>query len=419
MVQKTYTIILLLSLICFKAYSYDLAIPNSDGKTIYYDWLNDKTELSVSSGESKYSGEIVIPESVSYNNKSYPITQIGRSAFGGCSELTSLIIGNKVTSIEDEAFWGCSSLTSLTIGSNVNLIGVYAFRECSGLTSLNIPNSVTNIKGGAFQFCTNLASVTLGTGVVTMGEAVFGFCSGLTSVEYHCKEIGNWFSGGQESIKEVVIGNEVTSIGDAAFSGCSGMNSITIGNNVTSIGAIAFSGCSSLTSITLPSSVNTIGYRLFEKCSKLSSIIIPNGVTSIDYKTFSGCSSLITVTIGTGVTSIGDDAFSKCDALSSIYLHCTVPPTIRSIDHPFYDEIYKNATLYVPTGTRELYRQAEGWLSFYNISEFNSTGVEEAIGVNDREIGRYTLDGKSISTKHRGINIVKTREGKVKKQLVK
>ena len=57
-------------------------------------------------------------------------------AFYGCSGLTSVTIGDSVTSIGSSAFYGCSSLTSVTIGNSVTSIGERAFSGCSGLKNI-------------------------------------------------------------------------------------------------------------------------------------------------------------------------------------------------------------------------------------------------------------------------------------------
>ena len=98
--------------------------------------LKQATVIAKSSG--KYSGEVVIPESVEYEGAAYSVKSIGDEAFYKCSGLTSVTIGNSVTSIGDDAFEACSGLTSVTIGNSVTSIGRYAFEGCSGLTSVHI-----------------------------------------------------------------------------------------------------------------------------------------------------------------------------------------------------------------------------------------------------------------------------------------
>ena len=96
----------------------------------------NKTASVVSNYYGAYSGNIIIPETIIYDNTTYSVTSIGEDAFYGCSGLTSAIIGNSVKSIGESAFDSCSGLTSVTIGNSVTSIGYDAFRGCSGLTKL-------------------------------------------------------------------------------------------------------------------------------------------------------------------------------------------------------------------------------------------------------------------------------------------
>ena len=101
----------------------------------------DKT-VAVTYGYADYSnanycrGNVVIPESVTYNGITYRVTSIGSSAFIHCSYTTSVTIPNSVTSIGDSAF-----------------------SRCDNLTSVVIPNSVTSIGDSAFSWCYNLKDV--------------------------------------------------------------------------------------------------------------------------------------------------------------------------------------------------------------------------------------------------------------------
>ena len=198
---------------------------------LYYNlFATNQTAEVTSPSSGGYSGEIIIPSSVTYNSVTYSVTSIGGGAFDLCGGLTSIEIPNSVTSIGGSAFYGCSGLTSIEIPNSVTSIGGSAFAYCSGLTSIDIPNSVTSIGGRAFVYCSSLTSMTIPNSVTSIGDEAFAYCCGLTSL---------------------TIGNSVTSIGEEAFYKCSGLTSVTIGNSVKSIGSDAFYGCTGLTSVTI------------------------------------------------------------------------------------------------------------------------------------------------------------------------
>ena len=128
------------------ASAYDAEI---DG--IYYNFSGDKAMVTY--GSPEYSGEVVIPPSVTYNSMTYSVTSIGKYAFSACKSLTSVSIPESVTTIGDGVFSGCSSLTSIITPNSVATIGEYAFSRCSGLSSVTIGNSMTSIGYKAFDGC--------------------------------------------------------------------------------------------------------------------------------------------------------------------------------------------------------------------------------------------------------------------------
>ena len=332
---------------------------------LYYNITSDttvKVTYQEYSSPSNYSGltSATIPETVTYEGRTYSVTSIGGVAFAYCSALTSVTIPNSVTSI-----------------------GIQAFYDCSSLTSVTIPNSVTSIEYEAFCDCSSLTSVTIGNSVTSIGNYAFEGCSALTSV---------------------IIGNSVTSIGYGAFYDCSSLISVTIPNSVTSMGYGAFNGCDALTSMVvesdnntydsrencnaiietatntliagcqntiIPNSVTSIGLGAFKGCSALTSITIPYSVTSIGDEAFRGCHSLTSVTIGNSVTSIGEGAFGQCYSIKTVICEAIEVPELG--DDVFYDMPLSEATLYIPAQSLDDYKAAEQWKEFGTILPLNKT----------------------------------------------
>ena len=92
---------------------------------VRYSVNDDNTTVTVAGypSDSEPTGNLTIPESVTYGDISYPVTSIGDEAFFYCTGLTSVTIPNSVTSIGEEAFYKCSGLTRVTIGNSVTSIG--------------------------------------------------------------------------------------------------------------------------------------------------------------------------------------------------------------------------------------------------------------------------------------------------------
>ena len=109
--------------------------------------------------KNDYSGDIVIPATVTYNNITY-----------------------KVTSLQNYCFEGCSSLTSINLPSSITSLGSYCFSGCSSLTSIELPSGITSFGRRCFFNCGNLKSVYLADGITSLGEECFEGCSGLTSI---------------------------------------------------------------------------------------------------------------------------------------------------------------------------------------------------------------------------------------------
>ena len=346
--MKRNLLLFLVTLLPMVASAYDAEV---DG--IYYNFAGDEAMVTYkNTSYNSYSGAVVIPASITYNDKTYSVTSIGDYSFLSCSSLTSVTIPESVTTIGNGAFQGCGSLISVTIPNRLNRIGIYAFLDCPELTSISIPDSVNHIGSGAFKNCNGLVSITIPEGVSSINGQTFFGCSSLTSI---------------------TIPESVTSIGIEAFRGCNSLSSITIPNNVTSIGYCTFYGCSSLTSVIISNSLTSIEQSVFYGCSNLTSVTIPDSVASIGNYAFEGCSSLAFVVIGGNIASIGDRAFKDCK-LRNVLIKCITPPTANN--NSFSDQTYYHTSLYIPKGSWDAYAYDDNWYKFINIRETAMTEEE-------------------------------------------
>lgn len=125
---------------------------------IYYDLSGNKATVTYKDYNS-YSGEVVIPESFTYNGITYSVTSIGDGAFMGCSGLTSVIINCPI--VGDYMFEGLESIKEVVLGESVTSIGEGAFFGCGGLTDFYCyVESVPQIDTEVFND-TPIASATL------------------------------------------------------------------------------------------------------------------------------------------------------------------------------------------------------------------------------------------------------------------
>jgi len=291
---------------------------------IYYAISGSNTVMVTyrDTGYNSYSGNVIIPSSITYNNEAYAVTAIGNNAFYNCSGLTSITIPNSVTTIGSSAFYGCTGLTYVKIPESVTSIGNYAFQGCSALETLNF-NAVS---------CADFSSTAnyrpfynLNISTIIIGNSV--------------QRIPAYFAHGLTGLTSLSFGNAVTTIGNSAFNNCSGLTSVDIPNSVTTIENSAFYNCFGLTSVNLPNSVTAIGNSTFYNCSGLTSITIPNSVTAIGSSAFYGCTGLTYINIPESVTSIGNYVFQGCTAIETLNFNAVSCADFSSTAsyRPFYN----------------------------------------------------------------------------------
>ena len=360
--------------------------------------IGENNTVSVTSKTEKYTGDISIPNQVTYNGDNYMVTSIGLSAFEGCEDMTSVSIPGSVTSICNGAFWECSSLKTVVIPDGVSTIGEGAFRNCYNLISVDIPNSVTSIGSSAFGNCNNLTQITSGIeNPFAIDDYVFlcddkDLYATATLIVPAGKKSAYQNTAGwnkfQNIVEASVVGKEFEANGIRYLIGENNTVSVTSktekytgdvfipnqvtynGDNyiVTSIGLSAFEGCEDMTSVSIPGSVTSICNGAFWECSSLKTVVIPDGVSTIGEGAFRNCYNLISVDIPNSVTSIGSSAFGNCNNLTQITSGIENPFAID--DYVFLcdnKDLYATATLIVPAGKKSAYQNTAGWNKFQNI----------------------------------------------------
>lgn len=287
------------------------------------------------------------------------------------NDITSVIIGDEITSIGNYAFYQLSGLTSVDIPESVITIGENAFGHCTNISSINlheglvsigktafsggaytqvdIPNSVTSMGhaafststlkdvtmpldmlsdfGNTFWICESL-NVTFTPGTMTVINENAGFKSSkkFESVTFPkgVTKIGENAFQSNTYIKEVYLPNTITEIGKSAFSQCSNLKYVEVNKGVRNIGAAAFWACKKLESINLPDTLLSIEKSAFADCITLDSVHIPSKLSKIEASVFNNCNSIKVIDIPSGVKSIGGSAFYGCGNLMSLIIPSSV-----------------------------------------------------------------------------------------------
>ena len=259
-----------------------------------------------------YTGDIVIPDSVPYNNSYY-----------------------KVTAIDGFVFLE-ATINSIVFPEGIRYIGDYAFEAATfrmGAAILSLPKSLTAIYNGVFSGCSGIEKISIPAAVSIIGLNAFAGIQTLKEIEVD--STNQHFSSYNKALytkdKTTIIycpidkltytlHDSTTTIGEEAFGQCM-INSLTIPSTVTTIHSRAFANCTRLTSMHIPASVSHMGGGLFKGCHNLKSLtidslnqyykIVDTAVYSINMDTLiSHHLATGNVEVPGGVKVVAEDAFS-------------------------------------------------------------------------------------------------------------
>ena len=314
-----------------------------------------------------------------------------------------------------DVFNQCENLENVILSEAITVIDGWAFRECENLTKVEMP-SVIDIWGMAFYQCSNLSDVDL-SNVQTIGEAAFYECSNLSEIDFY----------------------NVQTIGKNAFYKANGLTEITFYENLKEVGKEAFAFCENLKRVDM-SRVYCDDYKYqlkidekcFYYCSNLEEVLFSETTASIGYRAFD-YTSLEILELPEGLRFFGEDFisnpepkpglcvmknlksfifpiscfknyphrascfaadFTASEELVDIVAKFVDPSQWQLIHTTFNPLTYEKATLRVPVGTADLYRQCDGWKEFKNIVEDPNvfSGVEEV----QSETEDIAIDGRCL-----------------------
>ena len=396
---------------------------------LYYRINSDSSTVSVATWpefqDREYSGVIVIPPKIIYNEKEYIVTEIDRYAFYECKSVPSITIPKTVTKIGEAAFAQCSGLESISFQGTITEIGDYLFGNCKALKNFTIPKEVTKIGNRAFSNCYSLNSIEIPENVTEIGDDAFRCCISLSEIYIpknlikiglfaldcclnmknivvsksnpsYFSEDGILYNKSQtrliqypcgKDLKEYTISSKVKTIGNAAFSNCYNLISITIPDGVEEIEDYAFQSAGNLTDISIANSVQKIGKETFKYCKSLRHVKLSENIDSIKSYTFYQCDTLTKITIPDRVKFIDEYAFADCYQLSKIHLSAN----LEEIGKYAFNNCENLTTIELPQSVSKI-----EWRAFYLCKKLETIDCKS---VTPPSLGNYAFDYTSKNLK--------------------
>ena len=274
---------------------------------IYYNLNSEDKTAEVTKNPDKYSGEVIIPESVTFDGIDYCVNTIGREAFDLCYNLTDVIIPNSVISIGFYAFRQCDNLHSIVIPSSVKSIDVDSFFGCMHINNITVAKE--NTVYDSREDCNAIIETAVNR--IVLGCANTVIPSSVTGIG------ADAFSGSQ--IKTIEIPEQVTFIGSGAFAYCNVLTSVVLGKGLTFLPRSSFKYCVSLTSVNFGDKLETIDEGAFYGCTSLAELYIPKNITEL-YHGFIGCPGLEKIIVDDGNEVY--DSRNNCNAVIVTKSNC-------------------------------------------------------------------------------------------------
>ena len=345
--------------------------------------VGDNSDTSCNSG---YAGaksvDVIIPDTVVKDGKTYKVVRIGKNAFSGNNNIPSITLGKYVSSVDVTAFRKCANFKEFKVSDgNVyystdngalydkGKMYLYIYPQAIENTSFTVPETVKTIGTYAFAYAENIEDLYVGRNVTSIGSSAFSDCTSLKSItlpfigkDLLGAPIRQIFgrNGSQvlpDSLKNItILGGDLA---ESAFSDCSDVEKIILPDfEQSNVPFACFIGCSNLKYIQWGSS---------DKAEE-GVINVPESYTSIGVSAFSGCTSFSRVIIHKNIEKINDGAFSKCTALAEF--------SVDKENKQYMSD--KWGVLYTKDQSTLMYYPTQRIWPYYNVSYNTTTIVEDA-----------------------------------------
>lgn len=409
---------------------YD-SIPGTDNCLVTYDQATKKGNVY-----NCYSDTLVIPSQVTYEGRTFTVTQIGKyavrnssglkavtiprtieligyGAFSKCSSLTSVLVPGSVKTMDAFCFNDCPLLSSVIVEEGVETIGQCAFFGDIAMNTFTIPTTVKTLDTWAFRNCITLAKIIIPAKVEKIGNNCFQGCVALKSLTVnsantHYAAVSNVLMNKAKTIIYLypdglpatvyTVPNTIEEIAFSAFNEHPKLKAVYLPKSLRVLNNSAFDGCEFVGNVNLPPMLQSIGNGTFRGCKAMKWLVIPDSVKSLDSYSFQDCSLLERVTLGKGISALPKQVFAGDTLITEIRCLSAVPPTVGT--GAFDEKILANTTVIVPKGCIEAYKAAEGWQGFAQYAELP-----------DRQAMEYVDLGLTSGTKWGKMNIGAQTEG--------
>ena len=304
----------------------------------------NKTATVIAKENETYEGEITIPATVEKDGNTYKVIAVDANAFKGSSVIW-VKLPEGLTTIGNEAFADCARLTHITLPSTLKKIGTKAFYGSNVLkyiqTFMTAPISISANTFSEWTYAKAAVFIPYSSGYTLRTKYEKAnewkkFHAFVTTDDdpYLMTDIPN----AQGVVLNIFITDPEA-------------KKAVLGTAITNMPAV---------------DIDTAG-----------EVIIPETlggytITKINNAAFMSCQKMTAVTLPKTITDIGWMGFDDCFGLTDVTVEAETPFPFSNADYAFPAKVYRLATLHVPAGTVDAYRNCEGWKEFDNIEEIST-----------------------------------------------